>query len=793
MSEKTRLGVFICHCGGNISDTVDVAKVKESIKSLEGVEVAETFEYVCSNPGQEMIKKAVKEHNLNRVVVASCSPRMHLDTFRQAVKSAGLNPYLLDMVNIREHCSWVHNDREKATVKATALVSGGVKRARYLEPLTPKSVKVTESALVLGGGIAGIYAALELADKGYQVYMVEKNPSIGGHMSQLSKTFPTFDCSACILTPKMVSVAQHPNIKLMTNAELAGVKGTPGNYEVKVKINPRYVNLSKCTACGECATKCPVKKPSKFEEGLLQEKAIYQPFKQAIPNSYAIDKDYCLYLTRGVCRICEKFCKGGAIDFSQKEEFVDLKVGSIVVSTGYNLIDTKAFSNYSYGLHPDIVTSIQFERLMLQGLHKPSNGEVPKKVAFLLCVGSRSTAKQGVEYCCKIGCMTAIKHALLIDKSVPGAESWIFYTDMRAHGKGYEEFYAKAREHHVVFIRGRPAEVIPHGNKIIVRAEDTILGKPIEEEFDLVVLSPALIPNAGTKELSEMLGIDLGPDNFLLEVHHKLRGVETKREGIFIAGTAQGPKDIRETTMESMATASKIATFLGRGQISVSPETAFVIPEKCNLCGVCITQCPTKAIKMESNGISIDGISCIGCGLCVPACPKGALDLKNTTEDQLIAQIEAVSAEGKEAPKIIAFVENKTAYGSADLGGQSRRAYPPEIRLIGVPSTARLGTKHLLRAFAAGADGVLLIEGDDSFLKEDQLRDRVIQMKKELGKAGVESLRIQSIATTLPQYEKIFSLFDSFLDRVKKMGPVKPEKREAIKKMLVGEVIAKSN
>ncbi|MGE5574847.1 MAG: FAD-dependent oxidoreductase, partial [Ignavibacteria bacterium] len=599
MSEKPRIGVFICHCGGNISDTIDVARVKQAAKSFENTQIAETLEYVCSNPGQDTIKNAIKEHKLNRVIVASCSPRMHLDTFRQAVKSAGLNPYLLDMVNLREHCSWVHNDKEKATGKAIALVEGAVARAKYLEPLTPKSMKVTESALVIGGGIAGIYSALELADKGYQVYLVERNPSIGGRMSQLSKTFPTFDCSACILTPKMVSVAQHPNIKVYTNAQVVGLKGTPGNYEVKVKIAPRNVILGKCTACGECAIKCPVKKPSKYEEGLLQEKAIYIPFKQAIPNAYVIDKEYCLYHTRGVCRICEKFCKGKAIDFDQKDEFIDLKVGSMVVSTGYNMVDPKVFSNYSYGLHPDVVTSIQFERLMLQGLHKPSNGEVPKKVAFLLCVGSRQTTENGVPYCCKIGCMNAVKHSLLVDKSIPGAESWIFYTDMRAHGKGYEEFYAKAREHNVVFVRGRVAEVIPNGNQLTVRAEDTILGKQIEENFDLVVLSPALIPPTGTKELSEMLGIDLGPDNFFLEVHHKLRGVETKREGIFIAGTAQGPKDIRETTMESMATASKIATFLGRGEISVSPEVAFVNPEKCNLCGVCVDQCLTKAIKID--------------------------------------------------------------------------------------------------------------------------------------------------------------------------------------------------
>jgi len=790
MSEETRIGVFICHCGGNISDTVDVDHVKKAIGSLEQVKVADTFEYLCSNPGQEMIKKAIKEHKLNRVVVASCSPRMHLDTFRQAVKSAGINPYLLEMVNIREHCSWVHDIKEKATSKVIALLRGAVERARYLEPLTPKSLKVTESVLVIGGGIAGIYSALELADKGYQVYMVERNPSIGGRMAQLSKTFPTFDCSACILTPKMVSVSQHPKIKIFTNAEPIAVKGSPGNYQVKVRIKPRYVNLEKCTACGECAKKCPVRRPSSFEEDLIQEKAIYIPFKQAIPNAYTIDKEYCLFFTRGVCRICERFCKGEAIDFNQKDEFVDLNVGAIIVSTGYNLIDPKLVGQYSFGLHPDIVTSLQFERLMLQGLHKPSTGEVPKKVAFILCAGSRSTATNGVGYCCKIGCMVAIKQALLLDKAVPGAEPWVFYTDVRAHGKGYEEFYAKAREHLATFIRGRAAEVVPNGNSVIVKAEDTILGEQIEEPFDLVVLSPALIPNTGTQELAEMLGIDLGPDNFFLEVHHKLRGVETKREGIYITGCAQGPKDIRETTMESMATASKVATFLGKGKISVSPEVAHIIPGRCDLCGVCIVHCPTKAVTKGKKEVVIDSISCVGCGICVPLCPREAIDLKHCTESQLIAQIQGVSEEGETSPKIIAFLEKMTAYGSADLGGQSRRSYPPEVRAVGVPSTGRLGIKHMLHAFASGADGIILIEGDDSLFRGDQLRERVIQLKKDLGKFGIEPLRLQSTTTTLPEYEKIMSLFDSFVERISKIGPLSQKKREELRKYLAGEQYA---
>ncbi len=787
MSKKPSVGVFICHCGGNISDTVDVARVRDAASSIDKVEVAETFEYVCSNPGQEKIKNAIKERGLERVVVASCSPRMHLDTFRQAVKSVGMNPYFLEMVNIREQCSWVHDDKAKATDKAVALVHAAVKRSQFLEPLTPSRLKVTEKVLVVGGGIAGINSALELADKGYEVYIVERNPSIGGHMSQLSKTFPTFDCSACILTPRMVSVAQHPNVKILTNAELIALGGSAGNYEAKIRVKPRYVDPKKCIACGECTLKCPVKKPSSFEENLVQEKAIYRPFKQAIPNASVIDKDYCLHFTKGVCGICQQFCKSEAIDFKQEEEVLDLKVGAIIVSTGFSIIDPKMISQYSFGLHPDIVTNLQFERLMLQGLHKPSNGQVPKKVAFILCVGSRKTAADGCAYCCKIGCMTAIKQALLLDKTVPEAEPWVFYTDVRAHGKGYEEFYAKAREHFTVFVRGRAAEVVPNGDKLIVSAEDTLLGKHIEESFDLVVLSPALIPSRGLNELANVLGLDLGPDGFLMEAHHKLRGVETKREGVYIAGTAQGPKDIRETTMESMAAASKASTFLGKGEVTVSPEVAYLIPEMCDLCGVCIDACPTKAISKGKNDVTIASVSCIGCGACVPICPKEAIGLKNTTEEQLIAQIEGIVEGEDSGPKIIAFTEKMTAYGSADLGGQSRRNYSPNIRIIRIPSVSRLGLKHILHAFAAGADGILFVEGDDSFLKEDKVRDLVIKFKKDLGKFGIPPLRLQSTTTTLPQYEKIFALFDDFVERIKKMSPITQQKREEIKKYLEGK------
>ena len=454
-------------------------------------------------------------------------------------------------------------------------------------------------------------------------------------------------------------------------------------------------------------------------------------------------------------------------------------------------MDPLLIGQYSFGFHPDIITNLQFERLMIQGLHKPSTGEVPKKVAFILCVGSRSETTDGCSYCCKIGCMTAIKQALLLDKAVPEAEPWIFYTDVRAFGKGYEEFYAKAREHLIPFIRGRAAEVIPNGSSLIVKATDTLLGKQIEEQFDMVVLSPALVPNKGTKELADMLGINLGPDGFFLEAHHKLKGVETKRKGIFVAGAALGPKDIRETTMEAMATASKVATFLGKGEKSVSPEVAYLIPGRCDLCGICVDQCPTKAINKGKNEVIINPISCNGCGICIPICPKEALDLKNTTEGQIIAQIKGI-AEGEDTrPRIIAFVQKRTAYDSVDLGGQMRRSYSPEIRIIRVPGIARLGINHILYAFAVGADGIIFVEGDDSIFNRDMLRERVLLFKKHLRKFGINLLRLQPSITTLPQYEKVLSLFDILVERVKKMSPITQEKREKISEYLKGEKIVK--
>jgi len=779
-----RIGVYICHCGGNISDIVDVEKVKEAVSHFKDVRSVETVEYLCSTSGQNTIKSGIRDSGINRVVVASCSPQLHLETFRRAVSDAGLNPYLLEMVNIREHCSWVHADREKATVKAIDLIRGAVNRARHLEELHPIKTKVKKDVLVLGGGIAGIQAALEMADKGFKVYLVERSPSIGGHMAQLSETFPTLDCSYCILAPRMVGVAQHPNIKILTMAELEELKGVPGDYVATIKMHPRYVDPAKCTGCDECTKVCPVEVPDEYNLGLTWRKAIYIPFPQAVPRVYALDTENCLGLTPIACGKCIEVCEPKAIDYDMQPEEIKLNVGAVIVATGYDQINPRKFGEYSYGMHPDIVTNLQFERIMHMGFRKPSDGKTPRKVAFILCVGSRALQERAEEHCCKIGCMVAIKQALMLKRAVPGAEPWVFYQDIRADGKGYEEFYARAREQGVRFVRGLAAKVIPTNNELIVKAEDTIVGAPVEEKFDLVVLSLAITPRPDTERLSEMLGLHTGPDNFFLERHYKLNPVDSTKEGIFVCGCALGPKDVRESVEEAMAAASRAATFVGKGELTTSPEIPRIDPEKCDLCGECVSICPTKALAITESTVRVTPVSCINCGACVTACPKDAIDLTNFTEKQFLEQIRGVS-EGKiEEPKIVAFVDRKTAYASLDLAGTRRLSYVSNIRPIAVPSCMRVGVKHLLTAFAYGADGVVLVEGDDSPFAGEKLRRHLTKLKKELRLHNINPLRLQSTITTIPQYDKTVDFFQMISNRISRLGKIPDEKRSKIREKL---------
>jgi heterodisulfide reductase subunit A len=644
---KARVGVYVCHCGLNIAGVVDVKRVVDHAKTLKGVVVARDHKYVCSDSGQELIKRDIKEFNLNRIVVASCSPRMHESTFRKTIEQSGLNPYLFEMVNIREQCSWVHLDNpEEATIKAIDLVRMAIIKAKLLEPLEVKEVETINSVLVIGGGIAGIQTALDLVEQGFKVYLVEKRPSIGGHMAQLDKTFPTMDCSICILAPKMVDVAKHPNIVLLTYSTVQEVSGNVGNFHVRVLKKPRYVDEEKCVGCGICATKCPVKCPNEFNIGLNTRKAIYVQFPQSVPLVYTIDQEHCLYFTKGVCKICEKFCEAKAIDFNQKERIIEFDVGAIVVAVGYEPYDPSQLKEYGYTVYKNVITSLEFERLVnaagpTEGkLLRPSDRTKPHRIAFIQCVGSRDE-RVGHIYCSKFCCMGAAKQARQIKEKIPDAEVYIFHTEPRAFGKGFEEFFRKVREYGVHLVRGRASKIMedPETGTLTIFAEDLSLGKPVEIDVDLVILSIGMVPSRDLEVLSRILRIPRGSDGFLLEAHPKLRPVDTYSAGIFLAGTCQGPKDISDTVTQAKAAASSVAALLSRGKIRVESMIAHVNQDLCIGCGLCQEICPYQAMTIQNKKSKTIPALCGGCGTCASTCPEHAITMKHYTNKQILAQV----------------------------------------------------------------------------------------------------------------------------------------------------------
>lgn len=649
MDEEPRIGVYICHCGVNIAGVIDVEEVVKYAEKLEGVVVAKEDRYVCSDPGQDLIKKDILEHKLNRVVVAACSPRIHEPTFRTACQEAGLNPYLFDMANIREHASWVHmNEPEKATQKAKDLVRMTVAKARLLEPLENPKVSVIKKALVIGGGVAGIQASLDLADQGFKVYLVEKTPSIGGAMAQLDKTFPTMDCSACILTPKMVDVSRHPNIELLAYSEVKEVDGYIGNFQVKVEKKPRFVREDTCTGCGICADPCPVEVPNEFDLGLGTRKAIYTPFPQAVPLIYTIDDENCVG-----CGMCDNVCDADAVEFDQKPETVTLNVGTIIVAIGFKIFDARRKEEYGYGVHDNVINALEFERLINASgptggkLLRPSDGRVPRSIGFVQCVGSRDETV-GNPYCSRVCCMYAIKNARLYKEKHPDADIYIFYTDIRAFGKGYEEFYQSAQEDYgVKFIRGSPGKIEgdPKTKNLIVKVEDTLLGKNLDMELDLVVLSVGLEPPADADELQKLLRLSRTADGFFMEAHPKLRPVDTLTGGLFLAGTVQGPKDIPDTVVQGSAAASRAAILMAAGEVEVEPIVASVDSDNCIGCRICERVCDFGAIEIVEKKAVINEVLCKGCGGCAGACPTGAMQIRHFEDDQIMAMICAAFEE----------------------------------------------------------------------------------------------------------------------------------------------------
>jgi len=647
---EPRIGVYICHCGSNIAGTVDVEEIVRFAQGLDGVVTARDYKFMCSDPGQELIKKDIKGLGLNRVVVAACSPTMHEPTFRRACQEAGINPYLFEMANIREHCSWVTEDKDEATEKAKALVSAAVRRVYYHEPLETREVTINPNTIVVGGGIAGIQAALKIADSRHTVYLVEKSPSIGGHMAQLDKTFPTLDCSACILTPKMTLVGSHPYIELLTYSEVEEVSGYIGNFKVKIRQKAKYVDADKCTGCGTCVEKCPWKVDSEFEAGLGKRKAIYTPFPQAVPNVPVIDREHCIYFLKGKCRACEKFCEAKAIDFEQQDEIMEVEVGSIIVATGFDVFDPTPIYQYGYGRLDNVITSLEFERLVNSA--GPTDGEIvlkdgshPENIAIIHCVGSRDEKYH--EYCSRVCCMHSMKFAHLI-KEHTDAEVYEFYIDIRSFGKGYEEFYNRILSEGTTFIRGRPAEVTniaetpEEKGKLVVQFEDTLAGLQRRLPVDMVILSCALEPQPDAEKTARLFNISRSADGFFLEKHPKLDPVATMTDGIFVAGCCQGPKDIPDTVAQASAAAAEVLAMISKGKVEIEAATAIIDERICTGCQVCKLVCPYSAIDFdeEKKVCRVNEALCKGCGACVGGCPSDAINLKHYTNEQIVAQME---------------------------------------------------------------------------------------------------------------------------------------------------------
>ena len=660
-----RVGVFVCHCGSNIAGTVDCAAVAAAARRLPGVVHAEENKYTCSEVGQGAIRTAIKEHRLNRVVVASCSPRMHELTFRRAVAAAGLNPYLMEMANIREHVSWVHgDDKRAATAKAIDVVRAAVAKVRRDEPLTPGKVGITKRALVIGGGIAGIQAALDIANAGHEVILVEREPTIGGRMAQLDKTFPTLDCSACILTPRMVEVGQHPRIRLLTTAAVEKVSGFVGNFEVTIRQKAKRVDHSLCTGCGTCWQKCPEKVPSEFDSGLGTRPCIYIPFPQAVPNKPVIDWDHCRYqrylAASGEgkkppqCRICEKLCPTGAIRFQDEDKVVTEKVGAIVVSTGFQTFDHSAYPEYGAGRYKDVISGLQLERLLSAAgptggeVVRPSDGKPPKTVVFVSCVGSRDD-RVGRPYCSKVCCMYMAKQTILLKEHDPEVRAYVFYIDIRAGGKDFEEFVRRSQEEYgALWLRGRVAKLHEENGKVIVRGEDSLVGRPVEIAADLVVLATGIEPSAGADALARTLGVSYNDYGFIVEAHPKLRPLESNTDGIYLAGTVSGPRDIPETVAQGSGAAAKAIGLLNQDALVTDPMVARVEALRCAGCLACHDVCPFDAIGTEllRDGRTVAKVhesGCKGCGLCVVACRSGALNLRGFTSQQLLAEVLALT------------------------------------------------------------------------------------------------------------------------------------------------------
>ncbi|MBE0522955.1 MAG: hydrogenase iron-sulfur subunit [Methanosarcinales archaeon] len=772
------IGVYICHCGSNIAGNLDVESVRKFAGTLPDVVVSKDINYTCSDAGQDEIKADIKQFDLDRVVVAGCSPRLHEITFQRAAQAAGLNPYMVEIANIREQCSWVHKDSyQYATQKAKDLLAMSVARARLLTPLTVESVPANQDVLVIGGGVTGIQSALNMADTGIKVHLVERESSIGGWMARLNEVFPTNDCSMCVLAPKMSEVADHPNITLHAYSEINTISGHIGNFHVSVVHKPRYVDESKCKGCIElCESVCPIQVPVEYDGGLSLCKAIYLSSPQAVPLVAVVDHMNCVG-----CGLCEKACVPQAVDFKQEAQTVEFDVGAIIVATGYHPFDAARKPEYGYKRIKNVITSMELEQMLNSSgpthgqVVRPSDGQPAKRVAFIQCVGSRDETV-GNPYCSRVCCMAAIKNSGHIKDRDPETKVSVHYIDIRAGGENYEEYYVRNQEKGVEFIRGRVASVKEVDGEAVITYEDTMTEEIIDETVDLVVLSVGLEANDDANNIISTLNLTRRPDRFIQVAHPKMRPVDTHTRGVFVAGCASGPKEIQVSIAQGIAAAARAQSLLSGGSISKDVMSVKVIDELCNGCRLCEEVCPYARIEVKEGVAVVNELTCSGCGVCAAACPRGALQPRHSTDEQILAQIHAATQDIKETPLIIGFLCHWCSYAAADLAGSLGAGYPTNLRAIRVRCTGRVDPAFVLEALKSGADGVLIAGcrmGECRYLTGNvKTQQRMDILKELLVEIGIEPQRVKTAWIAASEGEKFASEITRFVDELNDMGPL---------------------